>query len=397
METSERLERLGENPFAKLHRLLIDIPPNPDLPILNLSIGEPQHAPPPILAETIAAHADLWNRYPPIEGTPVFRATVADWLTRRYELPATLIDPMRHVLALCGTKEGLYLAAQMAVPDRKAGKVPAVLLPNPFYQVYIGAGAMAGAELIPMPARADSGFLPDFDALAPAMLERTAFAFFCTPTNPQGTIASVDLLKRAILLAREYDFVLAVDECYSEIYDQDPPPGALQAAAELGGDLDNLLVFHSLSKRSNAAGLRAGFVAGDERLISRLRMLRAYGAAQMSLPIQQAAIALWQDEAHVVANRAAYRAKIDIAERVLGGRYGFYRPQGGFFLWLNVGDGVAATQHLWREASLRALPGTYLSMPDANGDNPGSAYLRLALVHGDQIVSDALGRLSKVL
>jgi aspartate/methionine/tyrosine aminotransferase len=397
VETSERLERLGDNPFAKLHRLLADIPPNPDLPILNLSIGEPQHAPPRILAETIAAHADLWNRYPPVEGTPEFRATVARWLTRRYDLPVTLIDPMRHVLALCGTKEGLYLAAQMAVPERKAGQIPAVLLPNPFYQVYIGAGAMAGAELIPMPARTASGFLPDFDALSAEILERTAFAFFCTPTNPQGAIASLDLLKRAILLAREYDFVLAVDECYSEIYDRDKPPGALQAAAELGGDLDNLLVFHSLSKRSNAAGLRAGFVAGDARLISRLRMLRAYGAAQMSLPIQHAAIALWQDEAHVVVNRAAYRAKIDTAERVLRARYGFYRPQGGFFLWLDVGDGVAATERLWREASVRALPGAYLSLPDAHGDNPGNAYLRLALVHDDQTVSDALNRFSKVL
>jgi len=270
-------------------------------------------------------------------------------------------------------------------------------MPNPYYQVYWGASAMSGAEIVPLAATPETGFLPDIAALPPAVLERTSFAFLCTPANPQGAIASLDYLKHALGLARRHDFVLAVDECYSEIYDQDPPPGALQAAAELGGDLDNLLVFHSLSKRSNAAGLRAGFVAGDERLISRLRMLRAYGAAQMSLPIQQAAIALWQDEAHVVANRAAYRAKIDIAERVLGGRYGFYRPQGGFFLWLNVGDGVAATQHLWREASLRALPGTYLSMPDANGDNPGSAYLRLALVHGDQIVSDALGRLSKVL
>ena len=224
-----------------------------------------------------------------------------------------------------------------------------------------------------------------------------SLAFLCTPANPQGAIASLDYLKDAIRLARRHDFVLVVDECYSEIYDRDPPPGALEAAQALDEGLDNLLVFHSLSKRSNCAGLRAGFVAGDERLIRRFFTLRSYGGSQMPLPIQAAAAALWRDETHVIENRALYRSKIDTAERVLDGRFGFYRPEGGFFLWLEVGDSEAAALALWRDAGVKSVPGIYLGAEDAAGHNPGAGYLRLALVHDDATVAEALERMVRVL
>ena len=221
--------------------------------------------------------------------------------------------------------------------------------------------------------------------------------FLCSPANPQGAIAGIDYLKNAIRLARRHDFVLVIDECYSEIYDRDPPPGALEAAQALGEGLDNLLVFHSLSKRSNGAGLRAGFVAGDSSLIQRFFTLRSYGGSQIPLPIQAAAAALWRDEEHVILNRGRYRSKIDTAERVLGDRFGFYRPAGGFFLWLEVGDSEAAALALWREGAVKSVPGAYLGTIDETGRNPGEGYLRLALVHDDATVAEALERLVRIL
>ena len=397
MAINERLEGLGDNPFTRLNALLKDVVPRTNARPLILSIGEPQHAPPAWVADIIAQRAVDWNKYPPVQGSEEFRIAACDWLTRRYNLAAGMLDPERHVLALCGTKEGLYLAAELAVPAQKAGKQPAALIPNPLYLTYRGAAIMAGAELVPLPATRETGFLPDFAALDSDLLDRTAIAILCTPANPQGAIASLDYLKHAIRLARRHDFVLVVDECYSEIYDQAPPPGALEAAQELGEGLDNLLVFHSLSKRSNGAGLRAGFVAGDPKLIQRFFKLRSYGGSQMSLPIQAAAAALWRDETHVIENRALYRSKIDTAERVLGKRFGFYRPAGGFFLWLEVGDDEKVALNLWREAGVKSIPGSYLGTADAQGRNPGAGYLRLALVHDDATVAEALERMIHVL
>jgi aspartate/methionine/tyrosine aminotransferase len=272
-----------------------------------------------------------------------------------------------------------------------------VLLPNPFYVVYQGGTGMAGGEPIYLDATPATGFLPDLDAIDEATLERTALFYLVSPGNPQGACASLDYLKRAILLARKYDFVLALDECYAEIYDKAAPVGGLQACAALGGESSNILVFHSLSKRSSAAGLRSGFVAGDPELIAGFLRLRSYGGCQVSLPIQAAATALWSDEDHVVANRDLYRQKIDAAEDVLKGRLGFYRPPGGFFLWLEVGDGVKAAETLWREAAIRTLPGRYMARPNAAGKNPGDAYIRVALVHDNATIAAACERMLRVL
>jgi aspartate/methionine/tyrosine aminotransferase len=401
MPLNPLLATLSDYPFEALRTLL-----GPVMPVVNdspilMSLGEPQHQPPPLLAEALTAHAHEWNKYPPMAGTPELRQAAVDWLARRYRLPAAALHPDRHVLALSGTKEGLYLLASLVVPRLKAGKRPVVLVPNPYYLVYNGAATMAGADAVFLDATRENGFMPDLATMPRETLERTALFYLCSPANPQGTIAGLDYLKTAIGLARRYDFVLAVDECYAEIWDKAPPPGALQACTALGPGANNpfanVVVFHSLSKRSNAAGLRCGFVAGDPRLIGQFRHLRDYGGCQVPLPIQAAATALWQDEAHVDENRARYRRKFDIAERALGGRFGFYRPDGGFFLWLDVTDGEAATLRLWREAAVRVLPGGYTARACDGRPNPGSRYIRLAIVHDEATLEDAFARIARVL
>lgn len=383
---NDRLDLLSDYPFQRLADLLGG-PAGPDSTIM--SIGEPQHPPPALVARVLADHAGLWGKYPPANGTPDFRRAVADWLTRRFTLPEGMIGPERAILPVAGTREALYLIAQTVCPALKAGKKPVVLLPNPFYQVYVGAAIMAGAEPVFVPCPKGQ---PDFSALPDEILERTALAYLCTPANPQGSVASADLLKRSIKLARRFDFVLAMDECYSEIWDEAPPAGALEACAALGGSLANVVVFHSLSKRSSVPGLRSGFVAGDEAVIAAFQRVRSYGGAATPMPILAAAAALWRDESHVDENRALYRAKVDMAERLLGGRFGFTRPAGGFFLWLDVGDGEKAALDLWRGAGIRVLPGKYLAR-----DGVGDRFIRVALVHDLATTERALTRLAEIL
>jgi N-succinyldiaminopimelate aminotransferase len=392
-----RLQRIDDNPFSRLRTLLDREPPRANATPVLMSLGEPQHDPPPIMVQAIADAAPLWNRYPPMQGTPAFRAATARWLTQRYRLPEGMVVGERHVLSVNGTKEGLFLVADLAVPEQKHGKQPVVLMPNPYYLVYNGAAAMAGAEAVFLDATPETRFLPDLDRVPEALLARTALFYLCSPGNPAGAIADMAYLKQAIALARAHDFVLAVDECYCEIYDRTPPVGALEACAALGGDMRNVLVFHSLSKRSNAAGLRCGFVAGDPDLIAAFQHLRSYGGAQVPLPLQAAAVALYADEEHVEANRVLYRRKFDIAEKMLRGKFGFYRPDGGFLLWLDVGDGEKAALTLWREAAVRTLPGGYIARTNARGENPGERYIRVALVHDDAIIADGLERMLKVL
>ncbi len=395
------------HPFGRLSQLLdghapgqhgIDLPELAgDKPVL-LSVGEPQNAPPAFLVEEIAGAAADFSRYPPARGTPAYLEACADWLTRRYALAPGGIDPKTMIQAIPGSREGLFFAALGAVLSRADDAAPpAMLMPNPSYHVYPGAAVAAGAEPILAPATRDSGHLPDYAALPPDVLARTALAFYCTPANPQGAAASEAELRGLIELARRYDFILAVDECYAEIYTDHPPAGALQAAAVLGGSLDNLLVFHSLSKRSSAPGLRCGFAAGAPDLIATLDMMMRTGGAGVPYPTLAAGTRLWREEGHVLANRARYQKNFEIAERVLGNRFGFRKPDGGFFLWLDVGDGEKAALTLWREAGLRVLPGAYMARADAEGVNPGDAYIRVALVYGPELTEAALNRLAEVL
>ncbi len=389
-----RLDGLTEYPFQRLAALLAGIAPPSDQVVM--SIGEPQHTPPALLHAALAQAQGDWGKYPPTAGTPAYRAAVAAWCSQRFHLPAGFLDADKHILPLAGSREGLFMAAQLCVPAAKNGRTPAVLMPNPFYQVYFGAAVMNAAEPVFVAATRETDFQPDYEGVARGDLERTALAYLCTPSNPQGTIASLAQLKAAITLARKHDFVLACDECYSEIYDDAPPAGALQACAELGEGLKNVLVFNSLSKRSSVPGLRAGFVAGDPDLIAKLTKLRAHGGAVQPLPVMAAAAALWSDETHVIENRALYRAKNDDAARIFGQKFGFYRPAGGFFLWLDVKDGEAAARALWEKGGIKVLPGAYLARA-TEGRNPGQAYIRVALVHDRAKVADALNRMIPIL
>ncbi|MGH6943233.1 MAG: aminotransferase class I/II-fold pyridoxal phosphate-dependent enzyme [Geminicoccaceae bacterium] len=388
---------MSDYAFRRLARLLEPVPPPAGRTPIDLSIGQPMHAVPRLLGDTLQANAHLWGRYPPVNGTPEFREAVATWLAWRYRLPAGALDPERHVLPVAGTKEALFLLAQAVMPEEKAHRRPAVLLPNPFYNVYLGAAVMAGAEPVLLPVSAETNHLPGLDQLTPELLARTAALYICSPANPQGAAADLEYLKRLVALAREHRFVLVADECYAEIYAREPPAGSLEAAAALDGRLDGVIACHSLSKRSSAAGLRSGFVAGDPALIAGFARLRSYAAAVQPLPVLAAAAALWRDEEHVRQSRELYRAKFALADERLAGRLGYYRPDGGFFLWLEVGDGEAAARRLWAEAAIKVLPGAYLGRPDVCGVNPGASAIRVALVHDLATTERALAGLVETL
>ncbi|TVQ33836.1 MAG: aminotransferase class I/II-fold pyridoxal phosphate-dependent enzyme [Geminicoccaceae bacterium] len=377
-----RIADLEEFAFARLTALLADL--EPPTGGVDLSVGDPKGAPPDWLAGILTEHAQGWRSYPPPAGTPALRHAITAWIERRFQVD---LDPERHVLPVAGTKEGLHLLASVVVDATKAAARPVVLMPNPLYQVYLGGAVMAGAEPVALPATKENGFLPDLDAIPDAVLARTQLCYLCSPANPQGTVASLAYWAKALELARRHDFVLVADECYSEIYHDAPPPSALEAATA-SGSLDRLVVFNSLSKRSNAAGLRVGFMAGDPALIAPTLKVRRYGAATIPLPIQAAATALWQDETHVQAIRADYTAKIDRALALLDGRAGAFRPPAGFFLWLDVGDGEAAARRLFAATGSKVVPGRYLAMADARGHTPGDRYVRIALVH-DQATTEA--------
>lgn len=386
-----RLSELVDYPFQRLRTLLDGVSPGV-APTIDLAIGEPRHPAPPMVAEALARTSALWGKYPPTEGTPALRQAIAAWLTRRFALAPGLIDAEKNVLAVAGTREALFMAALVATPRQKGRRWTAVLMPNPLYQVYYGAAVAAGAEPLLLPADKASGFQPDLSAIPKELLDRTALVFLNSPANPQGSVLSRERLAQAIALARRHDFVLALDECYSEIYTGAPPTGALEAC---GGSLDHLMVFHSLSKRSNVPGLRSGFVAGDEALITLFKRLRHYGGAQVPLPIQEASLALWQDETHVADNRALYREKFTLAEAKLGPAAA--SPGGGFYLWLDVGDGEAMARRLWAEAGLRVMPGAYMARTDAAGSNPGARYIRVALVDDLPTTKTALERLAPLV
>jgi N-succinyldiaminopimelate aminotransferase len=390
---TDRLEPLLKyHPFTRLNALLEGIKPGG--PVMALSVGEPQGAPPAFLAEVMEREKAGWSRYPLTAASPEFRGAVSDWLNRRFHLASGLIDRDLDIVPAAGSKEALFHAALAAVPEWSGGARPAVVMPNPFYHVYAGSAAVAGAEPLFLPANRANGFLPEPDSIPPQDLARVAMAYVCSPSNPQGAIASRDYLARWVTHARRHNYTLIVDECYAEIYRGEPPAGVLEVAE---GRLDNLLSIHSLSKRSSAPGLRSSFAVGDRRLIKRMVQLCNYGGAAISFPALAASAALWRDEVHVAANRERYRQCFAIAERIIGKRFGFYQPPGGFFLWLDVGDGEAAAKKLWSEAGIKVLPGGYMARPDASGVNPGQPYIRVALVHEPAQVEEALGRLVKAL
>ncbi|MFV0382927.1 aminotransferase class I/II-fold pyridoxal phosphate-dependent enzyme [Paracoccus sp. (in: a-proteobacteria)] len=393
MAIPERFSNLPDYAFPRLRALLSGIEPGlkPGEAPMVMTIGEPRHAMPAFVAEVMADTLDQFAKYPVNEGTAGLLAAIGDWLKGRYGLD---VSPDR-IMALNGTREGLFNAALALCPERKNGQRPAILLPNPFYQAYAVAAAAVQAEPVFVPAAAATGNLPDYAALPADLLDRTAIAYVCSPANPQGSVAGRDYLERLIELADRHDFLIFADECYSEIYRDAPPPGALAVATEMG-QADRVVMFNSLSKRSNLPGLRSGFVAGSAANIVQIRRLRSYGGAPLPLPVQAVSEAAWRDEAHVVASRTLYRRKYEIADRVLGDVPGYRPVEGGFFLWLPVADSEEAAKRLWAEAGIQVLPGAYLSR-DVAGENPGKGFIRVALVATPEETEAALIRLRGVL
>ncbi|MBY0382674.1 MAG: aminotransferase class I/II-fold pyridoxal phosphate-dependent enzyme [Xanthobacteraceae bacterium] len=383
------------SPFTRVTELLA--PHVPGQPLINLSLGEPQHPIPSFVGEVLNRHLSDFGRYPMSSGILPFRSAAADWLVRRYQLPRA-VDPETEILALNGSREGLFYAAIAAA--RHAAPVrgtPAILMPNPFYPAYAAGARAAGCEAVFLATSRASGFLPDLDALSADLLSRTVAFYIATPANPQGAVATPAYFRRLKELADRYGFIVFSDECYSEIYTRTPPGSMLEHAGE---DFTNVVVFQSLSKRSNLPGMRVGFVAGDKTFIARFLELRNVAAPQVPVPLQHVAIAAYQDEAHVEENRRLYGIKFDLADEILGNRFGYQRPPGGFCMWLDVsahgGDELAAVK-LFRDGGVRVLPGSYLARTQADGSNPGTGYIRVAMVQNAETTKQALLRMVDVL
>ena len=370
----DRFSNLPAYAFPRL-RALLDVH-EPGGPVIHMSIGEPKHAFPAWISEILMQNMAGFNKYPPNEGTPELRGAIRDWVQRRY---GVVLDADAQIMALNGTREGLYNVGMALCPETKNGAQPVVLMPNPFYQVYLISAISVAAEPVFVNATEATGHLPDFEGLSDDVLNRTALAYVCSPANPQGAVADRDYWERLIALAEKHDFRILADECYSEIYRDMPPVGALQVVQEMGADPERVLIFHSLSKRSNLPGLRSGFVAGGPESIRRIQQLRNYSGAPLPLPLQAVAEAVWRDETHVEENRALYAEKYALADRIFGNVPGYRSPQAGFFLWLPVDDGEAAALKLWQETGVRVLPGAYLSRDTETG-NPGTQYIRVAMV-----------------
>ena len=387
----ERFSNLPAHAWPRL-RALLDVHEGGGEPV-HMTIGEPKHAFPAWVTDKIVEHSKGFNSYPPNDAAPELRQAICGFVSRRY---GVLLDPDAQVMALNGTREGLYNAVMALCPETKAGGKPAVLMPNPFYQVYMIAALSVAADPIMVPATAENGHLPDYGSLPADLLNRTTAAYICSPANPQGAVASYDYWRDLIELAEKYDFRVFADECYSEIYRGDAPVGALQVAHDIGANPDRVVIFHSLSKRSNLPGLRSGFVAGSADNITQIKQLRNYAGSPLPLPIQLASAAVWDDEEHVIENRAMYVEKYDIADRILGNVPGYASPEAGFFLWLPVKNDEEAAVKLWRETGVRVLPGGYLAQ-DWNGENPGQGYIRAAMVapkaetaRGIELIRDCL-------
>lgn len=374
------LDKLQPYPFEKLARLKEGITPPGDLDPIALSIGEPGHPTPAFIGEALLSHLHGLAHYPVTRGGAPLRESIAQWLIRRHDLPAGDVDPGRNVLPVNGTREALFAFAQCVVDRTRA---PQVMMPNPFYQIYEGAAILSGAEPFYINSERENGFLPDFETVTDARWKRCQLLYICSPGNPAGAVLGEKDLHRLIELSERHDFVIASDECYSEIYPDEasPPPGLLGAATTAGvRDFRRCVTFNSLSKRSNAPGLRSGFVAGDPELLKRFLLYRTYHGCAMPPPIQAASAAAWSDEAHVRRNREQYREKFAAVLEILAPAMEVSPPQGGFYLWPRTPvDDVDFARALYRQAHVTVLPGSFLSRETAGG-NPGRYHVRMALV-----------------
>ena len=397
-QTQSRSQPVISSPFARTRALLADI--KPGLEPIDMSIGEPRHGVPDLVADALNGNLQGFGKYPLIRGTRDFQQAIADWIMKRYPALAGRVDPAAHVLPLSGSREGLFSAvftARARQPDRDD---PCVLIPNPFYQCYLAGALSAQCQPVFLPTTREGGFLPDLDSLDAQVLERTIAFFLCSPSNPQGAVADAAYWTRLIELAEKHDFMIFADECYSEVYTRTPPLGSLEVSGQRSADFRHVVAFNSLSKRSNVPGLRSGFVAGDADFIADYAEFRNVAGPQIPVPLQDVSTALWQDEAHVDASRQQYVEKFNAADAILDRNFDYSRPDGGFFLWLNMselGGSEQAVVRIWEECGIKTIPGAYLAQGTAaeKGDSPD--YVRIALVQDLATTENALKRIVKSL
>ncbi|NOS87553.1 MAG: succinyldiaminopimelate transaminase [Methylococcaceae bacterium] len=374
------LKNLHAYPFERLAQLKAGVVPPSDKSAIVLSIGEPAHATPPFISAALQAHSAGLSKYPTTKGIPELRQAIAAWLATRYQIPEDNLDAETQILPVSGTREALFSFAQCVLD---ASAKPIVIMPNPFYQIYEGAALLAGAEPYFLATPEANGYLPDFDSVPTDVWQRCQLLYICSPGNPCGAIISSARHEQLIRLAEQYDFVIASDECYSELYDDEsqPPVGLLQSAYNMGNtDFKRCVVFHSLSKRSNAPGLRSGFVAGDAEILQAYFQYRTYQGCALPVPTQYASITAWQDEQHVVENRRLYREKFAAVIDILKDTADIQKPPAGFYIWLKtpIADTDFA-QQLFAQENVTVLPGSFLSR-DFHGQNPGQNHVRIALV-----------------
>ena len=374
------LALLQPYPFEKLAELKAGVTPPAHLSHISLSIGEPKHAPPPFVLDVLVKQLHGLAQYPQTKGLPELRAAIADWATQRFHLPPGSLTAEHHVLPVAGTREALFSFAQACITPAADATV---VMPNPFYQIYEGAALLAGARPYFLNCTEETGFMPDFEAVPESVWRDCQLLFLCSPGNPTGRVLGRATLEYLIELADRYDFILASDECYSELYfdEQQPPLGLLEVCAQIGRhDFRRCVVFHSLSKRSNLPGLRSGFVAGDAAILQQYLLYRTYHGCALPVPTQLASLAAWRDENHVRENRALYRQKFTAVLEILRGHLDIEQPDGAFYLWAKTPiDDTRFARELFAQQNLTVLPGQFLARPTPSG-NPGANRVRLALV-----------------
>ncbi len=396
---NSRLDALQPYPFERLSALCAGVTPACAFEPVKLSIGEPQHQPPAEVMEALQQALTAVVRYPPTAGSPRLREVISKWLISRFSLQPGSLDPAINVLPVAGTREALFAIAQCVFDSADTARRH-VLMPNPFYQIYEGAALLAGADPWFYNSPASLAYQPDFHSIPPAVWKSCQMLYICTPGNPSGAVLPLSTMMHLIELSERYNFVIVSDECYSEIYNDEssPPAGLLQAARQCGNDnYKNCIVFNSLSKRSNLPGLRSGFVAGDAAIIKSFLLYRTYHGCAMPGHTDAASIAAWSDEAHVTANRSLYQAKFDKVLDILAGPLNLKKPAAGFFLWPDLKrDDTEFTRELFAQKNVLALPGSYLSRK-AQGTNPGTNHVRLALVAPIAQCTDAAKRIADYL
>jgi N-succinyldiaminopimelate aminotransferase len=393
-------ERLSAYPFERLAVLKQGLAPPAGLPHIPLSIGEPKHTPPAFVLDTLRTHLAELGSYPATRGLPELRSAAARWAERRFQLPGGSVDADSQVLPVNGTREALFAFVQAVVDARRGAMAPLVAMPNPGYQVYEGAALLAGAEPYYLNTTAANGFLPELEAVPAQVWQRCQLLFLCSPGNPCGAVMSREYLVRALQLAERFDFVIASDECYADLFDdeQAPPASLLAAAAAMGNTaFSRCMTFHSLSKRSSLPGLRSGFVAGDAALLKSFLLYRTYHGSAMAVPTQKASVAAWSEDGHVLANRALYRRKFDRVLPILQPVTAAPRPAGGFYLWLPVtGSDETFTADLFAAQHITVVPGSYLARATPAG-NPGAGYVRISLVAAEAECVQAAERLKQFI